>query len=99
MYVNTESRATDNRSNFSSKRGSAVKRTLAALTLAIGLLFAGAQATPTTTKASAPCDMTCTEVTDPNTGQCSIQCCPTNPECKQPCELKPCATPTTSEKK
>ena len=98
MYADAGESRVASKDSFSSKRGSAVKRTLATLTLAIGLLFAGAQATPTTTRASAPCDMTCTQVTDPNTGQCYIQCCPTNPDCMQPCEMKPCATPTLNQK-
>jgi hypothetical protein len=89
MYTNVS-----NTDNYSSNRRGVVKRLVASLILAGGLLFAGAQATPTSTQASAPCDMTCQQVTDPNTGQCYIQCCPTNPECKQPCEMKPCATPT-----
>ena len=59
----------NNKDNYSSKRrGSAIKRVLASLILAGGLLVAGAQSTPTSTQASAPCDMTCTQMTDPNTG-------------------------------
>jgi hypothetical protein len=89
----------NNKGNYTSnRRGSLVKRVLASLILAGGLLVAGVQSTPTTTQASAPCEMSCTEIIDPNTGQCAIQCCPVNPDCKQPCEMKPCATPALSQK-
>lgn len=91
MYADAgESRVANNKGSFSSKRVNAVKRTLALLTLAIGLIFAGAQATPTTTKASAGCEMVCNTFIDPNSGQCYIQCCPADPECMMPCEMKPC---------
>ncbi len=100
MYADAgESRVANNKGSLSSKRGSAVKRALAALTLAAGLIFAGAQAMPTTTQASAGCKMVCTEFIDPNSGQCYIQCCPEDPECMMPCEMKPCSSPTTSEQK
>jgi hypothetical protein len=98
MYADAvESRGANNRGNFSSKRGSAVKRALAGLILAAGLIFAGAQATPTTTMANSPCDMVCNQYIDPTTGQCYEECCPADPACKQPCIEKACKA--TSQQK
>lgn len=94
-YTNTNyERESDSKgfSNFysSTKRSNVMKRLLVMLLLTISLVFAGAQSTPTAI-AGAGCELVCGEpFIDPNTGQCSIMCCPADKECTRPCELKPC---------
>ena len=77
--------ATEQKPNTRSK----VMARLLLLIISTFMAFAGAQSTPTT-KASAPCDMVCTQYIDPSDGQCYIACCPADDQCKMPCERTRC---------
>ena len=89
-YTNINDNWDNNISFHSSTRQSNVKRILMLLMIAMFMVFAGVQTTPTT-NASAGCKLVCgAPFIDPNDGQCYVMCCPENPDCKSPCELRPC---------
>lgn len=95
MYNNKKNeRESDSKSSFSpysSTRGrNAIKRLLVLLMITICLTFAGAQSAPTI-NASDGCELVCgAPFIDPNSGQCVQMCCPEDPQCTNPCELRPC---------
>jgi hypothetical protein len=79
-------RESDSKGSFSTRR----KRVVALLILVIGLLFAGANYTPTVA-AGAQCPLVCGEpFIDPVDGQCYVSCCPSDPSMKCACERFPC---------
>ncbi len=70
---------------------SRVMKRLLLLVVAIFMVFAGVQSTPVTqAKASAPCEIVCTQYIDPSDGQCYVTCCPVDADCKMPCERYSC---------
>lgn len=74
------------RANFTIKR----KRLVAVSILTLCLLFAGANMTRTA-EASLQCATVCSEpYTDPNDGQCYMECCPSDPKSKCACVRVPC---------
>lgn len=73
----------------SNSKSTMVKRLLVLLMITMSLVFSGTSSTPTA-KASAPCDMVCSDFIDPNDGQCYTQCCPENDLCKIRCTITPC---------
>jgi hypothetical protein len=96
MYTNkknereTDTKGFSSSSYSSTKQGSVMKRLLMLLMIAICLTFAGTQAAPIT-QASDGCELVCGEpYIDPNDGQCYQVCCPTDPQCTNPCELRLC---------
>jgi hypothetical protein len=78
-------------SSYSSTRQSnVIKRLFLLSMMLICLVFAGVQSTPAAA-ASQGCELVCGDpFIDPNTGQCSVMCCPADVECKGACELRPC---------
>ncbi len=74
----------------SDRKSNMMKRLLVLALMTMSLVFAGAQAIPTT-RASQGCEMTCGEpFINPSDGKCYVRCCPIDPECKTPCMIKPC---------
>lgn len=86
-------RESDSKSSFSTystKQSNVVKRLLVLVMMTICLVFAGAQATPTT-NAGGQCQLVCSEpYIDPADGQCYVSCCPADDRIKCPCERRLC---------
>jgi hypothetical protein len=95
-YTNTKVERESDSKGFSSsysstRQGNVMKRLLMLLMMAICLVFAGAQSTPTAL-AGGGCELVCGDTfIDPNDGQCYQMCCPEDKECARACELRPCA--------
>lgn len=89
--TNFDRQSDSNRSFHSSiQQSNILKRLMLFSMMAIFLVFAGFQTTPAT-QASETCTLVCGEpFIDPNDGRCYQMCCPTDEECKRPCELRPC---------
>src|SRR5215208_3539272 len=73
----------------SNSKSTMVQRLLMLSMITMSLMFSGVSAT-SITKASAPCDMVCTNYIDPADGQCYTRCCPADDLCKIRCVLMPC---------
>jgi hypothetical protein len=73
----------------SNSKSTMVKHLLVLLMITMSLVFSGASSAPTA-KASAPCDMVCTDYIDPADGQCYTRCCPADEMCKVRCVITPC---------
>ena len=74
----------------STKRGNMTKRLLLLALVTMSVVFAGNQSVPTTTQANVACELVCGAPYVGADGQCYVDCCPTDPQCMNPCERRLC---------